>query len=100
MARTVADAALLLGALTGHDFSASLDSAGLRGARIGVARKKFFGYSPGADALYELKADLATYLAAWAPGAKVKTLADVIAFNDANKAAEMPYFGQQLFLQA
>jgi len=136
MARTVADAALLLGALTGRDLSASLDPAGLRGARIGVARKKFFGYSLGADALveaaidvlrrqgavivdpadiphageyddseltvllYELKADLATYLAAWAPGAKVKTLADVIAFNDANKATEMPYFGQELFLQA
>ena len=136
MARTVADAAVLLGALTGRDFSASLDPAGLRGARIGVARKKFFGYSPGADALvetaidvlrrqgavivdpadiphageyddseltvllYELKADLATYLAAWAPGANVKTLADVIAFNDAHKAAEMPYFGQELFLQA
>src|SRR3989454_432553 len=136
MARTVADAAVLLSALTGRDFSASLDPAGLRGARIGVARKKFFGYSLGADALveaaidvlrrqgavivdpadiphageyddseltvllYELKADLATYLAAWAPGAKVKTLADVIAFNDANKATEMPYFGQELFLQA
>src|SRR5437667_639645 len=136
MARTVADAAVLLGALTGRDFSASLDPAGLRGARIGVARKKFFGYSPEADGLveaaidvlrrqgavivdpadiphageyddselvvmlYELKADLGTYLAAWAPGANVKTLADVIAFNDAHKAAEMPYFGQELFLQA
>ena len=138
MARTVADAAVLLGALTGRDFSASLDPAGggLRGARIGVARKKFFGYSPEADALvetaidvlrrqgavivdpadiphageyddseltvllYELKADLAAYLAVWAPGANVKTLADVIAFNEANKATEMPYFGQELFLQA
>jgi amidase len=50
--------------------------------------------------LYELKADLATYLATWAPGAKVKTLADVIAFNEANRATEMPYFGQELFLQA
>src|SRR5467141_2729568 len=112
MARTVADAAVLLGALTGREYGASLDpaGAGLRGARIGVARKKFFGYSPEADALveaaiavlksqgavivdpadiphlgeyddseltvllYELKADLAAYLAAWAPGAKVKTL--------------------------
>jgi amidase len=136
MARTVADAAVLLGALTGRDYSASLNPAGLRGARIGVARKKFFGYSPEADALveaaidvlrrqgavivdpadiphageyddseltvllYELKADLAAYLATWAPGAKVKTLADVIAFNEANKATEMPYFGQELFLQA
>jgi amidase len=136
MARTVADAAVLLGALTGRDYAGSLDLAGLRGARIGVARKKFFGYSPEADGLvaaaidvlrrqgavivdpadiphageyddseltvllYELKADLAAYLAAWAPGAKIKSLADVIAFNEANKATEMPYFGQELFLQA
>src|SRR2546425_4098273 len=53
MCRTVTDAAILLGALTGHDFSARLHSAGLHGARIGVARKKFFGYSLGADALVE-----------------------------------------------
>jgi amidase len=33
-----------------RDYSASLDPAGLRGARIGVARKKVFGYSPEADA--------------------------------------------------
>jgi len=136
MARTVADAAALLGALTGREYGTSLNPAGLRGARIGVARKKFFGYSPETDALveaaidvlrregavivdpadiphageyddselivllYELKADLAAYLAAWAPGARVKTLADVIAFNEANKATEMPYFGQELFVQS
>src|SRR5436190_2779781 len=38
MARTVADAAALLGALTGRDYSSGL-TGGLRGARIGVARK-------------------------------------------------------------
>src|SRR6266511_4299678 len=53
MARTVADAATLLGALAGREYGASLDPAGLRGARIGVARKKFFGYSPETDALVE-----------------------------------------------
>src|SRR6266568_3108477 len=136
MARAVADAAALLGVLAGRDYSASLDPAGLRGARIGVARKKFFGYSPEADVLveaaigvlkaqgavivdpadiphageyddselvvllYELKADLATHLATWAPNGRVKSLADVIAFNEANKTQEMPYFGQELFLQA
>jgi amidase len=137
MARSVADAAALLGVLAGgRDYTASLDPAGLRGARIGVARKKVFGYSPEADALveaaidvlrrqgavivdpadiphlgeyddseltvllYELKADLAAYLAAWAPGASVKSLADVIAFNEAHKTQEMPYFGQELFQQA
>jgi amidase len=30
----------------------------------------------------------------------VKTLADVIAFNEAHRAVEMPYFGQELFLRA
>jgi len=29
-----------------------------------------------------------------------RTLADVIAFDEAHKAAEMPYFGQELFLAA
>src|SRR5438034_53343 len=53
MARTVADASVLLGALANRDYSASLDPAGLRGARIGVARNKFFGYSHEADVLVE-----------------------------------------------
>src|SRR5258705_955553 len=50
--------------------------------------------------LYELKADLPVYLAEYAPGARVKTLADVIAFKERHKAKEMPYFEQELFLQA
>ncbi len=50
--------------------------------------------------LYELKADLNVYLAALGPKAPVKSLADVIAFNEAHKAEEMPYFGQELFLKA
>ena len=50
--------------------------------------------------LYELKADLAAYLEALGPAAPVKTLADVIAFNEAHRAEEMPYFGQELFLRA
>jgi amidase len=50
--------------------------------------------------LYELKADLAAYLASLGPRAPVKTLADVIAFNEAHRGEEMPYFGQELFLQA
>jgi amidase len=53
MARTVQDAAILLGVLAAKDYGASLDANGLKGARIGVARKKFFGYSPEADALVE-----------------------------------------------
>jgi amidase len=53
MARTVADAALLLGALTGVDYTPSLDTNGLRGARIGVARDKFFGFNDKVDELME-----------------------------------------------
>ena len=49
---------------------------------------------------YEIKADMPAYLARYAPGAPVKTLADIIAFNEAHAAKEMPYFGQELFLQA
>ncbi|HLF92985.1 MAG TPA: amidase [Planctomycetota bacterium] len=43
MARTVTDAAILLGALADkrRDYATSLDPDGLRGARIGVARKFF-----------------------------------------------------------
>jgi amidase len=50
--------------------------------------------------LYELKADLGAYLAEYAPGSPVKTLADVIAFNEKHKAKEMPYFGQEHFVKA
>jgi amidase len=50
--------------------------------------------------LYELKADLNAYLAGLGPKAPVKSLADVIAFNESHRAEEMPYFGQELFLQA
>src|SRR2546429_172992 len=50
--------------------------------------------------LYEFKADLNRYLAEFAPGAAVKTLQDVIDFNERNRDREMPYFGQDLFVQA
>jgi amidase len=150
MARTVRDAAILLGVLAGtdprdsatvdadsrkqKDYTQFLDPNGLKGARIGVARK-YFGFSDAVDKLmndllaemksagaeivdpadleshgkfdetellvlmYELKTDLNAYLAQ-RPNAQVKTLADVIAFNENNKTTEMPYFGQDLFLKA
>jgi amidase len=151
MARTVEDAAILLSVLAGADprdratasrargpadYRASLDPNGLRGARIGVARAKFFGYSdvtdriadiaiarmkeldavivdpaniPNAGAydaselevlLYEFKADLDTYLGALGPSARVHSLRDVIAFNEANRSREMPFFAQELMLEA
>lgn len=159
-ARTVADAAIILGALTGvdsrdrataasagkglTDYTPFLDPDGLRGARIGVARKTFFGYSKEADAiieaaiarmrdlgaiivdpadlpnaddiaknggelevlLYEFKADLNAYLATRVKNERfpnapfVRTLGEAIAFNDGDAQDEMPYFGQELFLQA
>jgi len=151
MARTVSDAAILLGALAGADardaataaappsvpdYTRFLDPKGLEGARIGVARTKLFGYHLATDAvvnralelmrhagavivdpadiphlgeyddaeltvlLYEFKADLNRYLAEFAPGAAVKTLQDVIDFNERNRDREMPYFGQDLFVKA
>jgi len=74
MARTVRDAAILLGALTGvdprdsatrasaghsqSDYRASLDKDGLRGARLGVARKRYTGYSPETDKVFATALDL------------------------------------------
>ena len=68
MARTVRDAAILLGAMTGADqrdpvtqaavahaqpdYTKFLDAGGLRGARLGVARK-FFGSNAAVDKLME-----------------------------------------------
>jgi len=50
--------------------------------------------------LTELKADLNTYLAGTPTAVKTRTLADVIAFDEANKAAEMPFFAQETFIAA
>ena len=150
MARCVADAAAVLSALTGadsddeataasqgktrRDYTEFLDRNGLRGARIGVARERFFGYSPATDALiddaiklmreqgavivdpanldirlgsasytvllYEFKADLDKYLAGLASSPGIRTLADVIAFNEKHADREMPFFGQDIMIEA
>jgi amidase len=47
---------------------------------------------------YEFKADLNAYLAARAPASPVRSLADLIAFNEREKAREMPFFGQELLI--
>jgi amidase len=47
--------------------------------------------------LYEFKAGLNTYLRNLGPDAHVRTLSDVIAFNEREKAREMPFFAQDLF---
>ena len=149
MARTVADAAILLGAMTGvdardpatknsakrrfSDYTKFLDLNGLKGARIGVARnmagtdpriiKIFessidvmkqlgavivdpadlpnfnkFGKTESEVLHYEFKADLNKYLAG--ANAKVKTMADVIKFNEENKDRVLQYFGQERMLKA
>ncbi len=69
MARTVRDAAIVLSALAGFDprdtathasqghshsdYTRFLDPDGLRGARIGIARKKYAGYSVQTDKLLD-----------------------------------------------
>jgi amidase len=152
MTRTVADAATLLGAMAGadaedpatkdagrngrRDYTASLDPNGLKGARIGVVRNKYFGYSPATDRLadaaiaemrkqgativdpaniptlgkfddgefqvllFEFKADLNKYLTWLGAASPVHSLKDVIAFNDAHRDQEMPYFGQEIMAMA
>jgi amidase len=150
MTRTVRDAAIVLTALTAvdardpatahpnrlaHDYTLFLDDAGLRGARLGVARSFFtyrgavadafeaalstmneqgavlidpvdFVLPPPVDALeldvllYELKAGLNAYLSGVAPSVPVRTLADVIRFNENHRDQELLHFGQDLFLEA
>ncbi len=50
--------------------------------------------------LYEFKANLNAYLASLGPDSPVKTLEEAIAFNEAHRDREMPYFGQDIFHKA
>jgi amidase len=50
--------------------------------------------------LYEFKADLNAYLAGLGPGAPVQSLEQVIAFNQRERERVMPYFGQEIMLEA
>ena len=161
MARSVRDAALLLGAIAGSDpldpatrdadahradYLAALDPSALHGARLGVMRFSA-GFHPETDAVFEhaldtlraagavlveidalpgtpppdsveiapqqriadaeglvltteLKADLNAYLADAAPAVTARSLAAVIAFNDAHAVQELSLFGQELFTKA
>jgi amidase len=49
---------------------------------------------------YELKADMKAYLDRRGAGARVRTLKDIIDFNESHRREEMPYFGQEAFLLA
>ena len=50
--------------------------------------------------LYEMKAGINAYLAELGPAASMKSMADVIKFNDERWAQEQPLFGQQYFTRA
>ncbi len=50
--------------------------------------------------LYEFKADLNAYLASLGSRAPVKSLQEIIEFNEQYRDREMPYFGQDLFIKA
>lgn len=50
--------------------------------------------------LYEFRPDLEAYLANYAPHAPVKSMADIIAFNDKHAGREMPFFGQEHLVAA
>lgn len=49
---------------------------------------------------YEMKFGLNAYLATLGPEARMKSLADLITFNDEHWAQEQPLFGQQEFVRA
>jgi amidase len=149
MARSVADAALMLAAMAGSDpadpataaagskaadYRGALDKGGLKGVRIGVARN-FFGNNADLDVviekalaelkaqgavlvdtqvpnvgkydttetevlLHEFKADLAAYLAQYAPGAPIANMAELIAFNEQHRDRELAHFGQDFLERA
>ncbi len=50
--------------------------------------------------LWEMKAGINAYLRELGPASPMKTLADVIRFNDENRSRELPLFGQQFFTRA
>jgi amidase len=147
MARDVADAATLLGALAGSDphdalsidadghrtdYIKFLDTKGLQGVRIGVVRNAG-EFNPQVDTVfnqnvaalksagaivvdpielpnqgkydeeenivlqYEFKADLNKYLSQLPAAVKTRSLADLIAFNQAQSERELKWFGQDTF---
>jgi len=151
MGRTVRDAAVLLGAISGPDerdpataacegkcyadYTQFLDKDGLRGARIGLARQ-FYRVNPksrlvidaavkvlvdaGAEIvkdvdlpgwgslggasyevmLYEFKHGLNEYFKSLGEKAPVKSLAELIEFNQRNAEKELRYFGQEILIAA
>jgi amidase len=64
-----------------------------------LSRTKGNPATPPIVFLYELKRDLNLYLKDWAVNTGIKTIADIVAFNEAN-AGKALRFGQDLFLAA
>jgi amidase len=86
---------------TDEAFAQALDTLRREGAIL-VDIDKFEGRGQiGGESykvlLSEFKADLNAYLATTPPTVRTRTLADLIAFNAANAATEMPLFGQDIF---
>ncbi|MEP6743995.1 MAG: amidase [Gemmatimonadota bacterium] len=59
-----------------------------------------YGKDEGTVLHYEFKAGIAAYLAALGPASRMKTLEDLIRFNEENKARVMPWFAQETFLKS
>ena len=145
MARSVADAALLLSAIAGEDaadsatvgvtrradYHTGLADFSLEGVRIGVMRNQVGGRQDVAERfdtaladmeaagaelveiefdldteiygasftvlMYELREEMGKYLASLPGEDMPRTLADLIAFNEAHADEEMRWFGQDLF---
>ncbi len=67
---------------------------------VDVPHAKDLGDTEMEVLLYEFHADLDAYLAQAGPGAAARSLAEVIAFNERHADRVMPYFGQEIMLQA
>jgi amidase len=149
MARTVADAAALLGPLTGvddndditsestgktfTDYTKFLDAEGLKGKKIGILRDAFginekvdsimeksisilkskgaevidsikidnsnkFGSASFALLQFEFKDGLNKYLAGLGSESPIKSLEELINFNEENRDECMPYFEQEILI--
>ncbi len=81
-------------------FDAALAALKAAGAElVDISDSSVDGLGDAEDAVlhYELKADLNAYLATTPDTVKTRTLSDVIAFDKAHAAQEMPFFGQEYF---
>jgi amidase len=107
-AKVMADAIKVLEDLGAVIVRANMPTAGWIGGpgttmavlnRNPLSRNKGSPATPPIVFLYELKRDLNLYLKDWATNTGIKTIADIVAFNEAN-AGKALRFGQDLFLAA